>query len=116
MMRFLLLLIPLSVFFSPIGSAETQNDSLIIQVCSVSAIPYGYVIVGKTNTEQCRANAELPERDNTLMIKKPDARETICEKSPYPSNYAVIARTRLNTCPSSSVETDNNAWIIGRMK
>ncbi len=76
-MRFLLLLIQLSVFFSPIGSPQTQNDSLIIQVCSVSAIPYGYVIVGKTNTEQCRANAELPERENTLMIKKPDVRETI---------------------------------------
>jgi len=116
MMGFLLLLIQLSVIFSPIGLSETQSELSIIQVCSVSAIPYGYVIVGKTNTEQCRANAELPERDNTLMIKKPDARETICEKSPYPSNYAVVARTRLNTCPSSNVETDNNAWIISRMK
>jgi hypothetical protein len=115
-MGFLFLLIQLSVFFSPIDSPETQNDSMVIQVCSVSAIPYGYVIVGKTNTEQCRANAELPERDNTLMIKRPDARETICEKSPYPSNYAVVARTRLNTCPSSNVETDNNAWIISRVK
>jgi hypothetical protein len=62
-------------------------------VCTVSAVPYGYVIVGKTSTEQCRANIDLPERDNTLMIKKPALREVICEKSPCPSNYAVIGRT-----------------------
>lgn len=95
--------------------SQPQSDEHIL-VCTISAVPYGYVIVGKTSTEQCRINIDLPERDNTLMIKRPAARETICEKSPYPNNYAVVGRTRLSSCPNTGNETDNNAWIINRMK
>ena len=99
----------------PGQSKPPQSDEPIL-VCTVTAVPYGYVIVGKTSTEQCRTNIELPERDNTLIIKRPAFRETICERSPYPNNYAVVARTRLITCPNTGNETDNNAWIINRMK
>ena len=115
-MRRLVLLILLSVLLISPGLSEAQSNEGIVLVCSVSSVPYGYVIVGKTSTEQCRANVELPERDNTLMIKRPGAKETICANSPYPNEYAVIARGRLSTCPGTGNETDNNAWIIGKMK
>jgi hypothetical protein len=112
----LFFLIHLSSSFAPVSLSPQQADPGVVQVCAVGAVPYGYVIIGKTTTEQCRANAELPERDNTLIIKKPGLREMVCEKSPFPSNYAVVARARLNTCPSNGIETDNNAWIINKMK
>jgi len=114
-MRSLSLLMLSALLVSPAQSKPPQSDETIL-VCTVSAVPYGYVIVGKTSTEQCRINIDLPERDNTLMIKRPAPRETICEKSPYPNNYAVVGRTRLSTCPNTGNETDNNAWIINRMK
>ena len=109
------LLLLSALLLSPCPSQSQQAEETIL-VCSVSAVPYGYVIIGKTSTEQCRINADLPERDNTLMIKKPGNRETICEKSPYPSNYAVVGRARLNTCPNTGNESDNNAWVISRLK
>lgn len=108
-------LILFALLFSAGSSQPIQSEETIL-VCSVSSVPNGYVIVGKTSTEQCRVNMDLPERDNTLMIKKPGLRETICEKSPYPSNYAVVGRVRLSTCPNTGNETDNNAWIITRLK
>lgn len=114
-MACLLLVILFALFLSPVQSQPPQAEETIL-VCSVSAVPYGYVIVGKTSTEQCRTNIDLPERDNTLMIKKPGPREIICEKSPYPTTYAVVGRARLTTCPNTGNETDNNAWIINRMK
>jgi len=109
-------LLLLSVLFISLGPSQSQQVDETVLVCSVSVIPYGYVIIGKTSTEQCRINNDLPERDNTLMIKKPGVRETICEKSPYPSNYAVVGRARLNTCPNTGNESDNNAWVITRLK
>lgn len=109
------LLLPFALLLS-LGPAQSQQAEETVLVCSVSAIPYGYVIIGRTSTEQCRSNTDLPERDNTLIIKKPGVRETICEKSPYPSNYAVVGRARLNACPNTGNETDNNAWVINRLK
>ena len=115
-MRSLILLILLSVLLISPGLSRAQADEGVVLVCTVSSVPYGYVIVGKTSTEQCRSNVELPERDNTFMIKKPGPKETICERSPYPGDYAVVGRARLSTCPNTGNETDNNAWIISRMK
>jgi len=115
-MRRLILLILLSVLLISPGLSEAQSNEGVVFVCTVSSVPYGYVIVGKTSTEQCRTNVELPERDNTLMIKRPGPKETICANSPYPNEYAVTARGRLSTCPGTGNETDNNAWIISRMK
>ena len=114
-MRSLIFLILLCVLISP-GLSRAQADEGVVLICTVSSVPYGYVIVGKSSTEQCRSNVELPERDNTFMIKKPGPKETICEKSPYPGDYAVIGRSRLNTCPGTGNETDNNAWVISRLK
>ena len=115
-MRSLILLILTSLLFISTGRSEAQSGEGVVLVCTVSSVPYGYVVVGLTSTEQCRTNVELPERDNTFMIKKPGPKETICEKSPYPGDYAVTGRARLSTCPNTGNETDNNAWIIKRMK
>jgi len=109
MMRFLLLLIPLSVFLVDRFAADTKrfiDYSSMFSICN----PLWLCDVVRTNTEQCRRTLNSRTRKYP-DDQKPDVRETICEKSPYPSNYAVVARTRLNTA-SSSVETDNNAWII----
>ncbi len=51
------------------GPSQSQQAEETVLVCSVSAVPYGYVIVGKTSTEQCRINIDLPERDNTLNFQ-----------------------------------------------
>ena len=115
MRSFLLLTLLSALLISP-GLSRAQADEGVVLVCTVSNVPYGYVIVGKTSTEQCRSNVDIPERDNTLMIKKPGPKETICANSPYPGDYAVTGRARLSTCPSTGNETDNNAWIISRMK
>jgi hypothetical protein len=100
------------------GQSQTQQGSQnqVIEICAVSNVPGGYVIVGKTTSDNCRANADLPEKDNALLIKKPGPREIICERTPYPGNYAVVAKTRSAACPRNSEETYNNAWVIERMK
>lgn len=94
----------------------TPAEGQPVQICTVSAIPYGFVITSKITTDQCRSNVDLPDRDNTWVIKKPGQREVICEKSSYPNNYAVVARTRLNGCPNYGDENVNNAWVIERLK
>jgi hypothetical protein len=115
-MRILILVIILSLSFISPEPSRAQSSEGVTLICTVSAVPYGYVVVGKTSTEQCRSNIELPERDNTYMIKRPASKETICQNSPYPSDYAVTGRARLSTCPSTGNETDNNAWVISRLK
>jgi hypothetical protein len=92
-----------------------QSDAPL-QICRVSNIPNGYVIVGMSTIEQCRSNADLPERDNAWVVKKPGPKEMICEKSPYPGNYAIMSRTRTPNCPNSINENYNNAWMIERVK
>lgn len=116
LMRSLIVLIPLLVLLIPPVLSQPQIDNTAVHVCTVSVIPYGYVVIGRTSTEQCRSTIDIPERDNTWIIKRPNLRETIWEKSSYPNTYAVIGRTRLSTCLNSGNETDNNAWIISRMK
>lgn len=110
--RFLVIL--LEVTLSTLALAQTSNST--IDVCVGSTIPYGYVIIGTTTTEQCRSYVDLPERDNTLVIKRPGPREVICEHSPYPSNYAVVARARSVNCPNNTNENYNNAQVIERVK
>ncbi len=115
-MRSLIVLIPLLVLLIPTALSQSQTDNTAVHVCTVSVIPYGYVVVGRTSTDQCRSTIDIPERDNTWIIKRPNLRETICEKSSYPNTYAVIGRTRVSTCLNTGNETDNNAWIISRMR
>ncbi|HJU55369.1 MAG TPA: hypothetical protein VJ715_12385 [Pyrinomonadaceae bacterium] len=101
-----------TVILAPIVIAQSENKS--VQICAGSNIPYGYVVVGRVTTEQCRKFVDLPERDNTLVIKRPAAREAICEDSPYPGNYAVTGRARSVACPNNANENYNNALIIER--
>jgi hypothetical protein len=115
-MRGKVIILVLCIVLCPIIVAQSDSGGGNILVCTISNVPYGYVIIGKTTTEQCRANVDLPERDNTWIIKAPGSREVVCDKSPYPGNYAVVGRTRLNTCPNLGNESDNNAWIINRLK
>lgn len=99
------------ILFVPISGAQTQQNK-IIEICSDSNLPGGWVIVGKTTSDACRTNADLPEKDNAYLIKRPGQREVICEKTPYPGNYAVIAKARSAACPNKSDENYNNAWVI----
>jgi hypothetical protein len=106
-------LVLLLLILSPMALAESDTP---LQICRVSNIPGGYVIIGVTTVEQCRANADLPERENAWVVKRPGLKEVICEKSPYPGNYAVISRTRSANCPNTTDENYNNAWVIERLK
>lgn len=98
------------------GAQSQSGQTQVIEICAVSSVPGGYVIVGKTTSDACRSNADLPEKENAILIKKPGAREVICERSPYPGNYAIVAKTRSPACPNKSDENYNNAWVIERMK
>jgi hypothetical protein len=109
---FLLLILSLLILSSIVVGQSADT----VQICRISVVPYGYVIVGITTTEQCRSTVDLPERDNTWVIKKPGLRETICENSPYPNNYAVIVRTRSRSCLNGEDESRNNALLIERLK
>lgn len=103
--------------FVSLTFAQTQNQQVkVFEICSVSNLPGGYVIVGKTSSDACRTNADLAEKDNAILIKRPAPREIICEKTPYPGNYAVIAKTRAAACPNANDENYNNAWVIEVMK
>jgi hypothetical protein len=99
------------ILFASISGARTQQNK-ILEICAVSNLPGGWVIVGKTTSDACRTNADLPEKDNAYLIKRPGQREIICEKTPYPGNYAVIAKARSAACPNKSDENYNNAWVI----
>lgn len=108
--RFFAMLAAMTIFSTTIA----QTEGKVIQICTGSNVPYGYVIVGQASVEQCRKFTDLPERDNALIIKRPAQREVICEQSPYPGNYAVTGRTRSVACPNNSNENYNNALIIER--
>lgn len=100
------------VTLAPIVIAQSENKTA--QICVGSNVPYGYVVIGRVTTEQCRKFVDLPERDNTLVIKRPAAREVICEDSSYPGNYAVTGRARSVACPNNANENYNNALVIER--
>lgn len=107
------------VLFVSLSFAQTQNQNQqirIYEICAVSNLPGGFVVVGKTTSDACRANADLAEKDNALLIKRAGPREVICEKTPYPGGYAVVGRTRSQACPNKSDENYNNAWVIEIIK
>jgi hypothetical protein len=106
-------IVVLLLILSPVVLAESDAP---LQICKVSNIPGGYVIIGMTTVEQCRSNTDLPERDNAWVVKRPGPKEVICEKSPYPGNYAITSRTRSANCPNTTDENYNNAWVIERVK
>jgi hypothetical protein len=106
-------IIVLLLILSPLAFAESETP---LQICRVSSIPGGYVIIGTTTVELCRSNADLPERDNAWVVKRPGPKEVICEKSPYPGNYAITSRARSANCPNATDENYNNAWVIERFK
>ena len=107
-----LVVVLMTVISAPIVIAQSENK--VAQICAGSNVPYGYVVIGRITTEQCRKFVDLPERDNTLIIKRPAAREVICEDSPYPGNYSVTGRARSVACPNNANENYNNALIIER--
>lgn len=108
------------IILAPFSDAQTQNQQnqqpKVIEICAVSNLPGGWVIVGKTTSDACRTNQDLPEKDNALLIKRPGQREVICEKTPYPGGYAVVAKTRSAACPNAGDESYNNAWVIEVIK
>lgn len=106
-----LIAVLMTVILAPIVIAQSEGRA---HICSGSNVPYGYVVIGRVTTEQCRKFVDLPERDNTLVIKRPAAREVICEDSPYPGNYAITGRARSAACPNNANENYNNALIIER--
>jgi hypothetical protein len=101
------------LFLAPIALAQSDAP---FPICRISSIPGGYVIVGVTTLEQCRANSDLPERENAWMIRQPRNKEVICENSPYPGDFAVTGRTRSVNCPNNANENYNNAWTIERLR
>ncbi|GEM_PF-1556721 len=104
-------------WFTPAEAQQPQRPPEgVQQICMVSSIPGGWVVVGRTTTEQCRANADLPEKENTWLIKRPAAKEIVCERSPYPGDFAVTARVRSNSCLPTGDENTNNAWLIEKIK
>ena len=107
-----LLAVLTAVISAPLVIAQSEGKPT--QICAGSNIPYGYVVIGRVTTEQCRRFVDLPERDNTLVVKRPAAREVICEDSPYPGNYAVTGRSRSAACPNNANENYNNALVIER--
>lgn len=107
-----LVVVLLTVVLAPIVLAQSEGKPA--QICAGSNIPYGFVVIGRVTTEQCRKFVDLPERDNTLIIKRPAAREIICEDSPYPGTHAVTGRARSVACPNNANENYNNALVIER--
>jgi hypothetical protein len=103
----------LLLLLAPIALAQSDAP---FPICRISSIPGGYVIVGVTTLEQCRANADLPERENAWVIRQPRNKEVICENSPYPGNYAITGRTRSVSCPNNANENYNNAWTIEQLR
>ena len=112
-MRLRITLLLAFLLMSPLAIAQSDG---VLQICRISNIPGGFVIIGVATVEQCRENADLPERENAWVIKRPATREVVCEKSPYPGNYAIVGRTRSATCPNGTNENYNNAWSIERLK
>jgi hypothetical protein len=96
-------LIPLLLLLIPPRTSQSQSDNAAIDVWTVSVIPCDYVIV-KTSMKQGRSTIDLPERDNTLMIKRSKLKQTVVEKSPDPNTYAVVGRTQLSTSPNREMK------------
>lgn len=77
------------------------------RVCSVDAVPKGMVIVGYKDNAGCTSGSEL-------LVKRPDASETICANSPMPAGYIVQSITGSLECREASPNPLTNALVITR--
>lgn len=76
-------------------------------VCSVAAVPKGMVIVGYKDNAGCSSGREL-------LVKRPDASETICANSPMPDSYLVQSISGSIECREASPNPLTNALVIMR--
>ena len=76
-------------------------------VCSVGAVPKGMVIVGYKDNAGCSSGREL-------LVKHPDASETICANSPMPDSYIVQSISGSIECREASPNPLTNALVITR--
>lgn len=76
-------------------------------VCSVAAVPKGMVIVGYKDNAGCSSGREL-------LVKRPDASETICANSPMPDSYIVQSISGSIECREASPNPLTNALVITR--
>jgi len=77
------------------------------RVCSVDAVPKGMVIVGYKDNAGCTSGREL-------LVKRPDASETVCANSPMPAGYIVQSITGSIECREASGNPLTNALVITR--
>ena len=76
-------------------------------VCSVGAVPKGMVIVGYKDNADCTSGKEL-------LVKRPDATETVCANSPMPDGYTVQSISGSIECSEASSNLLTNALVITR--
>lgn len=76
-------------------------------VCTVTAVPKGMVIVGYKDNARCTSGREL-------LVKRPDASETVCANSPMPDGYIVQGISGSIECSEASPNPLTNALVITR--
>jgi hypothetical protein len=76
-------------------------------VCSVDTVPSGMVIVGYRDNVGCTSGTEL-------LVKRPDASETVCANSPIPAGYIVQSINGSIECREASPNPLTNALVITR--
>ena len=76
-------------------------------VCTVAAVPKGMVIVGYKDNAGCTSGREL-------LVKRPDASETVCANSPMPDGYVVQRISGSIECREASPNPLTNALVITR--
>jgi len=76
-------------------------------VCTVAAVPKGMVIVGYKDNAGCTSGREL-------LVKRPDASETVCANSPMPDGYVVQSISGSIECREASPNPLTNALVITR--
>jgi hypothetical protein len=77
-------------------------------VCSVAAVPKGMVIVGYKDNADCPSS-------RGLLVKRPDASETVCANSPMPDGYSVQSISGSIDCREASPNLLTNALVITRI-
>ncbi|HKG58556.1 MAG TPA: hypothetical protein VKB05_02165 [Pyrinomonadaceae bacterium] len=83
-------------------STESQKT-----VCSVAAVPKGMVIVAYKDNADCTSGREL-------LVKRPNASETVCANSPMPDGYTVQSISGSIECREASSNPLTNALVITR--
>jgi hypothetical protein len=76
-------------------------------VCSVAAVPKGMVIVAYKDNADCTSGREL-------LVKRPNASETVCANSPIPDGYTVQSISGSIECREASLNPLTNALVITR--